>query len=293
MNRLMKIVVLILLASFATYTMTYVVEQRRIAIVFSWGEIKEVVTEPGLHFKLPAPFQNVQTFDNRLQTLETARGDRFITAEKMNVEVDAFAKWRISDPRRFYVKFHGDMGSASNRMQQILKAALNEEITKRDVHQLISQERGQVMAGIHRKVAAEATEVGVDIIDVRILRVEYLEQNNVAVFERMKSERNKVANKLRASGFGEAETIRAEANLKRTLILSDAYKQAETVRGEGDGKASRIYAEAFGQNPEFYKFYRSLEAYRASFKNHSDVMVLDPSSEFFKYFKGPGTPNSK
>lgn len=267
----------------------FVVDQRRFAIVFALGEVKQVISEPGLHFKLPPPFQNVVFLDKRILTLDTPDADRFITAEKKNILVDAFVKWRIVDPRLYFVSFGGDERSAQNRMAQIVKASLNEEITKRTVREVISGERGKVMDGIQRKVTEEAKQIGVEIVDVRLKRVDYVDQINSSVFERMKSERARVANELRSTGAAESEKIRADADRQRTVILAEAYRDAERIRGEGDAKATQIYAQAFSQNPEFYKFYRSLEAYRASFKTRNDMLVIDPNSEFFKYFKNPAT----
>lgn len=288
MNRLFSYTIAaLILLSIAMSTM-FVVDQRRYAIVFALGEVKQVIKEPGLHFKLPPPFQNVIFLDKRILTLDTPDADRFITAEKKNVLIDSFVKYQIVDPRLFFVSFGGDERRANDRMAQTIKAALNEEITKRTVREVISGERGNVMDAIKRKVADEAKEIGVGIIDVRLKRVDYVEQINQSVYDRMKAERTRVANELRSTGAAESEKIRADADRQRTVILAEAYREAEQVRGDGDAKATRIYAQAFGQNPEFYRFYRSLDAYKASFKNRSDVMVLDPSSEFFKYFKAPG-----
>jgi modulator of FtsH protease HflC len=271
----------------------FVVDQRQYAIVFALGEVKQVIGEPGLHWKLPPPFQNVIFLDKRILTFDTPEADRFITAEKKNILVDAFVKWKIVEPRLYFVSFGGDERRAYDRMSQIIKAALNDEITKRTVREVISGERGKVMDAIRRKVSDEAKQIGVDIIDVRLKRVDYVEQINNSVYDRMKAERTRVANELRSTGAAESEKIRADADRQRTVILAEAYRDAEKIRGEGDAKASQIYAQAFSQNPEFYKFYRSLEAYRASFRNRSDVMVLDPNSEFFKYFKNAGSSNPK
>jgi len=251
--------------------------------------VKQVISEPGLHFKLPPPFQNVVYLDKRIQTLDPKEADRFITAEKMNILVDAFVKWRVTDPRLYFVSFSGDEGRAGDRMQQIVKAALNDEITKRTVREVISGQRGKVMESIRSKVVDEAKQIGVQIVDVRLKRVDYVEQINNSVYERMKAERVRVANEARSTGSAESEQIRADADKQRTVILAEAYREAEKIKGEGDAKASQIYAEAFGRNPEFYKFYRSLEAYRASFKNKADVMLVDPQSDFFKYFKSAGS----
>ena len=285
MSRTFTMLVLGLIALSLLFSTLFVVDQRQYAIVFALGEVKKVINEPGLHFKLPPPFQNVIFLDKRILTLDTPEADRFITAEKKNILVDAFVKWRITDPRLYFVSFGGDERRAQDRMAQIIKAALNEEITKRTVREVISGERGKVMDAIRNKVSDEAKQIGGEIIDVRLKRVDYVEQINASVYDRMKSERARVANELRSTGAAESEKIRADADRQRTVILAEAYREAEGIRGDGDAKASQIYAEAFGQNPEFFKFYRSLEAYRTSFRNRSDLLVLDPNSEFFRYFR--------
>jgi modulator of FtsH protease HflC len=288
MSRLVSYVIAGLIVLSVMLSTLFVVDQRQYAIVFALGEVKKVISEPGLHFKLPPPFQNVLFLDKRILTLDTPDADRFITAEKKNILVDAYVKWRILDPRLYFISFTGDERRAQDRMNQIIKAALNEEITKRTVREVISGERSKVMDAIQKKVSDEATQIGVGIIDVRLKRVDYVEQINNSVYDRMKAERVRVANELRSTGAAESEKIRADADRQRTVILAEAYRDAENIRGDGDAKASQIYAQAFGQNPDFYKFYRSLEAYRASFKSRNDMMILDSNSEFFKYFKGPG-----
>ncbi|MDB5773906.1 MAG: hflC [Herbaspirillum sp.] len=292
MNRLVTLVICVFVAVWLLMSTVFIVDQRQYAIVFALGEVKNVIRDPGLHFKLPPPFQNVLYLDRRILTIDTADNDRFITAEKKNILVDTFVKWRIADPRLYFISLGGDEKRAQDRMSQIVKAALNEEITKRTVREVISGERGAVMNALQVKVEAEAKQIGLEIVDVRLKRVDYVEQINNSVYDRMKSERVRVANELRSTGSAESEKIRADADRQRTVILAEAYRDAEKIRGEGDAKASQIYAQAFSQNPEFYKFYRSLEAYRASFKSRSDVMVLDPNSEFFKYFKGGATVGS-
>jgi len=288
MNRLVYWLVTGFIALMLISSMVFVVDQRRFALVFALGEVKDVIATPGLHFKLPPPFQNVVYLDKRILTLDTPDADRFITAEKKNILVDAFVKWRIINPRLYYVSFTGDESRAKDRMSQIIKAALNDEITKRTVREVISGERAKVMQAVRTKVASDAAQIGVQIVDVRLKRVDYIEQINNSVYERMKAERTRVANELRSTGAAESEKIRADADRQRTVILAEAFRDAEKIKGEGDAKASQIYSEAFGKNPEFYKFYRSLEAYRSTFNKQSDVMVLDSNSEFFKYFKSPG-----
>ena len=288
MNRLISFIVLAVIALYVLTSSVFVVNQRQYAIVFALGEVKQVISQPGLHFKLPPPFQNVLFLDKRILTLDTPDSERLITAEKKNILVDAFIKWRIVEPRLYFVSFGGEERRALDRLLQIVKAALNDEITKHTVREVISGERGKVMDAIRKKVEDEAKQIGIEIVDVRLKRVDYVEQINASVYDRMKAERLRVANELRSTGSAESEKIRADADRQRTVVLAEAYREAEKLRGEGDAKASQIYAQAFGQNPEFYKFYRSLEAYRASFRNRSDVLVIDPSSDFFKYFKSPG-----
>jgi membrane protease subunit HflC len=294
MNRVISFVIVALISLMVAFSCLFVVDQRQYAIVFALGEVKQVIDQPGLHLKLPPPFQNVLFMDKRILTLDTPEGDRFITAEKMNIQVDAFVKWHIVDPKTYFVSFGGDERRAQDRMSQMIKAGLQDAISKRKVHEVISGDRGKVMEAIrNNNFTEEAKKIGVEIIDVRLKRVDYVEQINASVYERMKAERTRVANELRSTGSAESEKIRADADRQRTVLLAEAYRDAENIRGDGDAKASQIYAQAFGQNPEFFKFYRSLEAYRASFKTRHDMMVLDPNSEFFKYFKSPGSGTSK
>lgn len=289
MNKFISSLLALVIVGVAAYSTIFVVDQRSHAIVFALGEVKSVISEPGLHFKLPPPFQNVMFLDKRILTIESPEADRFITAEKKNILVDTYVKWHITEPKLYFVSFGGEESRARDRLSQIVKAALNEEITKRSVRDVISGERDKVMQAIRKKVTDEAKQIGVEIVDVRLQRVDYVEQINNSVYERMKAERSRVANELRSTGFAESEKIRADADRQRIVILAEAYKEAQTVSGAGDAEAAKIYSQAFSQNAEFYKFYRSLEAYRASFKNKSDMMVVDQNSEFFKYFKAPGT----
>lgn len=288
MNKFISSLIALAIAGVVFYSTIFVVDQRSHAIVFALGEVKAVISEPGLHFKLPPPFQNVMFLDKRILTIESPEADRFITAEKKNILVDTYVKWHITEPKLYFVSFGGEESRARDRLSQIVKAALNEEITKRSVRDVISGERDKVMQAIRKKVTDEAKQIGVEIVDVRLQRVDYVEQINNSVYERMKAERSRVANELRSTGFADSEKIRADADRQRIVILAEAYKEAQTISGAGDAEAAKIYSQAFSQNAEFYKFYRSLEAYRASFKSKSDMMVVDQNSEFFKYFKAPG-----
>ena len=288
MNRLVSALFFLLFAAMLASSMLFVVDQRQHAIVFALGEIKEVVSEPGLKFKLPPPFQNVAFYDKRILTIDTPDSDRFITSEKKNLVVDSFIKWRISDPKLYYVSVQGREADAVYRIQQSLKDALNNEIGKRTVNEMVSGVRDRVMQDIRTKVNDDTKKIGVEVVDVRLKRVEFSDEIKDSVFKRMESERKRVANELRSTGAADGEKIRADADRQRSVIIAESYRDAQRIQGEGDGKASAIYAQAFNQNPEFYNFYRSLEAYRNSFRSRSDVIVVDPSSEFFKYLKNAG-----
>jgi membrane protease subunit HflC len=276
------LVVVLGLASMSMFT----VDQRELALVFQLGEIREVVKQPGLHFKWPL-IQNVRYFDNRILTLDQGDADLFTTAERKNLLVDSFVKWRIRDPKLYYVSV-GDEMRAQIRLAQTVKSALNSEIGKRTVHDVVSDARDKIMETVRDSVAADASKIGVDVVDVRLKRVELPEEVSESVYRRMDAERKSVASELRSKGFSDGEKIRAQADKEREIIIAEAYRDAQRVKGEGDSRAAAIYAQAFNANPEFYAFYRSLEAYRAGFKNKSDVLVVDPSSEFFRYFKGAG-----
>jgi membrane protease subunit HflC len=289
MSRLISILVGAVIVLMLVASSVFVVDQHRYAVVYALGELREVIREPGLHFKLPPPFQNVVYLDKRLQTLDTADGERFLTAEKKDLLVDAFVKWRITDPRQYLVALGaGNAERGAERVAQAVQVALNAEIGNRKVNEIVSGQREQLSAALRERVAAGTRQLGVEIIDARLKRVDFTSQVNTALYERMKADRLRVANETRSLGAAEAEQIRADAERQRAVVLAEAFRDAETIKGEGDAKASQIYAQSFGKNPEFYRFYRSLEAYRATFKSRSDVLVLDSNSEFFKYFKGPG-----
>jgi modulator of FtsH protease HflC len=268
------------------------VDQRQYALVFQLGEVKRVITEPGLNFKIPM-IQNVRFFDNRILTLDNNEPERFITSEKKNVLVDSFIKWRIVDPKLYYISVGGDEARAKTRLNQTVNAGLREEFGKRTVHDVISGERDQIMEDMRVKADADSRKIGVQIVDVRLKRVELPNEVSDAVYRRMEAERKRVANELRSEGAAEAEKIRADADRQREVIIADAYRDAQKIKGEGDAQATAIYAQAFNQNPDFYAFYRSLEAYRGSFRNKNDVLVVEPNSDFFKYMKGAGRGNDK
>jgi len=270
----------------------FTVDQRQYAIVFQLGEVKDVIAEPGLYFKWPM-IQNVRFFEKRILTMDSAEPERFITSEKKNVLVDSYVKWRIVDPKLYYVSVSGDEARAKTRLSQTVNAGLREEFGKRTVHDVVSGERDQIMEQMREKADQDARKIGVQIVDVRVKRVDLPLEVSESVYRRMEAERKRVANELRSQGSAEGEKIRADADKQREVIVAEAYRDAQKMKGEGDAKAAAIYASAFSANPEFYAFYRSLEAYSASFRNKSDVLVVEPNSDFFKYLKSSGRGGEK
>lgn len=287
MQRLPMILGGLLAVFVAAGAMLFTVDQRQYAIVFQLGEIKDVIDEPGLNVKWPL-IQNVRYFDRRILTMDSPEPERFLTAEKKPVLVDSFIKWRIADVRQFYVSVGGDEMLARTRLSQVVNAGLREEFGKRTVHDVVSGERDKIMAEVQKKADADARAIGVEIVDVRLKRVDLPQEVSEAVYRRMETERKRVANELRSQGAAEAEKIKADADRQREVIIAEAYREAQKIKGDGDAKAAAIYARAFGENPEFYAFYRSLEAYRQSFANKNDLIVVDPSADFFKYLKNSG-----
>ena len=282
-NRVLGLIVSLVVAFYLITSCIFIVDQRKYAVIFSFGQIVKVIQEPGLQFKLPAPFQNVIFFDRRIMTIDNPDAERFITAEKKNLLVDSYVKWRIIDPLKFFVSFRGDERLATDRMNQLIRSALNEEFTKRTIREIISEQRDQVMQGIQKKVEDDAKAIGVEIVDVRLKRIDLLAEISDSVYRRMEAERKRVANELRSTGAAESDKIRANAERQRDTILAEAYRDAQKIKGAGDAKATALYAEAFGRDPQFAQFYQSLEAYRSSFKDKKDVMVVEPTGEFFKF----------
>ena len=289
MNRIVFVVGLALLALMALASTLFVVDQRQVAVVYALGEIKEVIQEPGLKWKLPPPFQNVIFLDRRIQTMDSPETRPIFTAEKKSLVIDWLIKWRITDPRQFILNNGSDMRSLETRLSPIVHAAFNEEVTKRTVGEVLSSARDKVMQDVRERLADEAKSFGIEILDVRIKRVDFVANITDSIYSRMASERKQVANQLRATGGAEGEKIRADADRQREVIVAEAYRDAQKVKGEGDAAASVIFAEAFGRDAQFAKFYRSLEAYRASFRTKGDVMVIDPSGEFFQAMRGAPT----
>lgn len=288
MNRIGLFVASILILLMILSSTLFIVDQKQVGVLYALGEIKEVITEPGLKAKLPPPFQNVVFLDKRIQTLDSTETRAIFTAEKKSLVIDWLAKWRIAEPRQFIRNNGTDFRNLESRLSQVVQAAFNEEVTKRNVRGVLSDERDKVMQDVRSRLLDEAKSFGIELVDIRIKRVDFVADITDAVYRRMQSERQQVANELRSQGAAEGERIRADADRQREVIIAEAYRDAQKLKGEGDAKASALYADAFGRDPQFAQFYRSLEAYRASFRNRSDVLVLDPSSELFRYFKNPG-----
>lgn len=280
---LIGLLVVLMVASMSLFT----VSQTENAIVFQLGEAVRIVKKPGLYVKIPL-VQNVRYFDVRIRTIDTGEPERFITSEKKNVLVDYYVKWRIADVKQYYVSVGGDEARAATRLTQTINDGLRAEFGKRTVHDVVSGARDKIMEIIRQEATQDASKIGVQVLDVRLKRVDLPQEVSESVYRRMEAERKRVANELRSQGAADAEKIRADADRQREVVLAKAYAEAQAVKGAGDAKASAIYAAAYGKNPEFYAFYRSLEAYRQSFNNKSDILLLQPDSDFFRYLKNPG-----
>jgi len=280
---LLGVIAALLLVSLSAFT----VDQREYALVFRLGEIVAIKKDAGLYFKIPM-VDNVRYFDNRILTLDTAEPDRFLTSEKKNVLVDSFVKWKIIDPAKYYVSVKGDEVQAERRLSQTVNDGLRAEFGKRTIHDVVSGERGQIMEILRQRADRDSRQMGIQVLDVRLKRVDLPEKVSESVYQRMEAERKGVANQLRSEGSAASEKIRADADKQREVIIAEAFREAQNTKGQGDAKAAEVYSQAYSKNPEFYAFYRSLEAYRNSFKSKSDVMVLEPNSDFFKYMRNSG-----
>ena len=283
---------LLVLIALASSTL-FVVDQRQFGVVYALGQIKDVITEPGLNFKLPPPFQNVSYIDKRLLTLDSSDSEPMLTAEKQRVVIDWYVRWRITEPTEYIRNVGLNEAAGANQLNRVVRNAFQEEINKRTVKELLALKREDLMAAVKAEVLDKvrgAKPWGVDVVDVRITRVDYVEAITESVYRRMEAERKRVANELRSTGAAEGEKIRADADRQREVTIANAYRDAQKTKGEGDAEAARIYAEAFGKDPQFAQFYRSLDAYKATFNKKADVMVLDPAnSEFFRTFRGSGS----
>ncbi|MBE7940253.1 MULTISPECIES: protease modulator HflC [Ramlibacter] len=294
MNRIGFIVSTLLVAVALLSSTLFVVDQRQFGVVYALGQIKEVITEPGLNFKLPPPFQNVSYIDKRLLTLESPDTEPMLTAEKQRMVIDWYVRWRITDPQAYIRNVGLDEAAGANQLNRVVRNAFQEEINRRTVRDILSTKREQLMADVKREVlevVKGSKPWGIDVVDVRITRADYVEAITESVYRRMEAERKRVANELRSTGAAEGEKIRADADRQREVTVANAYRDAQKIKGEGDAQAAAVYAEAFGRDPQFAQFYRSLEAYKASFNKKGDVLVVDPaSSDFFKAFRGGSAP---
>ncbi len=269
----------VFIASFSLFT----VNEREKAVLFRLGEIVRTDFEPGLHWQTPF-VNNVRKFDARIQTLD-ADPERYLTGEKKNLIVDSFVKWRIKDVANYYTATGGDAVRANLRLSQIVKDGLTAALAKRTIKEAVSGERLEIMSQLRADANEQAQAFGIEVVDVRVKRIDFPSDISDSVYRRMRSERERVAKDLRSRGAESAEIIRAEADRQRTVIIADAYRDAEKLRGEGDAEATTIYAKAYGKDVEFYSLYRSLNAYKRTFADKSDILVIEPNSEFFKYFK--------
>ncbi|MDO8439953.1 MAG: protease modulator HflC [Polaromonas sp.] len=290
MNRVGFIASSLLVVLALASSMLFVVDQRQFGVVYALGQIKEVIIEPGLNFKLPPPFQDVKYLDKRLLTLDSTDTEPVLTAEKQRLVIDWYLRWRITNPSEYIRAIGVDEKAGANQLSREVRNAFQEEISKRTVRELISTKRESLMMEVQREVQEKVRSKnwGMEIVDVRLTRADYVEAITESVYRRMEAERKRVANELRSTGAAEGEKIRADADRQREVTIANAYRDAQKIKGEGDAEAARTYAEAFGRDPQFAQFYRSLEAYKASFNKKSDVMVLDPSSDFFKTMRGAG-----
>ncbi|NYT46251.1 protease modulator HflC [Alcaligenaceae bacterium] len=262
----------------------FVVRERDAVLVFALGEVRDTVTEPGLYFKLPPPFENVVRLDKRLQTIESNDPERIQTAEKKNLLIDSFVKWRIADPRLFYVTFGANDRAAVERLQAQIRDALNASVNVRTVKEVIANERDTIMKEVLNNVEARAKPLGVSVVDVRLRRIDFAPEISESVYRRMEAERKQEANRLRATGMADSERIRAQADRERQELLAKAYAEAQQIKGEGEAKAAAIYAEAYTKNPAFFSLYKSLEGYRAAFAGSNSAIVLSPDSDFFRFW---------
>ncbi len=281
--RLNLLLVLAALGVLLVRMTVFTVDEREHAVKFRFGEIVNADYEPGLHFKIP--FVNtIIKYPNRILNYSESQ-ERFLTGEKKNLIVDYFITWRVTDPGQYYRSSRGDEQLAQQRLSAIIREGIKAEFSQRTVVEVVSAERSEIMEQMLVQAARSAPELGVEVIDVRVMRIELSDEVSDSVYARMQQERYRVASQLRAEGSEDAERIRADADRQRTIILAEAYRDAEIMRGEGDARAAETYADAYTQNPEFYAFYRSMAAYRASIGGYHDVLVLSPNSDFFRFLQ--------
>ncbi len=297
MNKLGFVITSLIVLLAVASSMLFVVDQRQFGVVYQLGQIKQVVTEPGLNFKLPPPFQNVTYIDKRLLTLESQDSEPTLTAEKQRVVIDWYVRWRISDPQAYIRNVGSNERAGALQLNRVVRNAFQQEVNKRTLRELLSTRREELMREVQRGVVAAVQSAnqpwGMEVVDVRINRVDYAESIVSSVYQRMEAERKRVANELRSTGFAEGEAIRADADRQREVIVAEAYRDAQRIKGEGDAAAAASFAEAFGRDPAFAQFYRSLEAYKASFTGRNDVMVVDPSTDFFRALRSPSAATQR
>jgi len=285
MRKTVLIVAVLVLGFIFGKTCLYTVNEREYALVFMLGELRTVVDKPGLHVKFPAPLENVVYLDKRILTIDTPSADLVQTSEKKNLLIDSYVKWKVSDPRLYWVSFQGSEKAAEDRVSSLLRDVLNHAVNRRTVNDITSRDRARAMSEISEALQKRVEELGIEIVDVRMKRIDFTPEISESVYRRMEAERKRVAAEERSKGAAEAEKIRADADRQREVILANAYKDAQNIKGSGDAKANETYAKAFGKDPEFAKFYRSLDAYKGSFDGKKDMMIIDPNSEFFEYLK--------
>lgn len=284
-NKLIAVAALALLAYVIVNSTIYSIDEREKAVVVRFGQVIRYDDTPGIHFKTPL-LETVKVYDSRILTMD-AEPQPFLTKEKKSVIVDSYVKWRIADLLKYYVSVGGDEQKAKDRLAQLINSGLRDEFGKRTLRDVVSGDRRKIMEILSENTDKEAVEYGIEVVDVRIQRVDLPIEVSQSVYRRMEAERTRIAKELRAQGAEEAEKIRANAERQRDILLAEAYRDAERTRGEGDARATAIYGQAFGANPEFYSLYRSLNAYKESFKDKDDILVIDPSADFFRYFKNP------
>ena len=296
MNRLGFIGASLVLVLALLSSTLFVVDQRQFGVVYQLGQISRVITEPGLNLKMPPPFQNVSYIDKRLLTLDSSDAEPMLTAEKQRVVIDWYVRWRVSEPQEYIRNVGLDERAGAVQLTRVVRNAFQEEVNKHTVNELLSTKRDALMNAVRNQVlgAVRSAEKpwGMDVVDVRINRIDYFETITESVYRRMEAERQQVANQLRSTGAADGEQIRAAADRQREVTLANAYREAQKVKGDGDAEAARIYAESFGKDPAFAQFYRSLEAYKTSFSQKSDVVVMDPSSDFFKAMRSSNVGGS-
>ncbi len=291
MNRIFLAIGIVIVAILVASSSLFIVDQRQVAVIKTFGEIKSVITEPGLNFNWPL-VQTVSMLDRTIQTLDNPSPSAIFTAEKKSLVIDWLVKWRINDPRQFVRNNGVEQRNLENRLGAVSQAAFNEEVTKHTVRGVLSDERSQIMQNVKARLESESKPFGIEIIDVRIKRVDFVPEVTASVYNRMISERKQVANQLRSEGEATKEQIRADADKQVSVIVAQATLEAQKTKGDADAQATQIYGEAFGRDPKFAQFYRNLEAYRASFHSKSDVMVVDTGSDFFKAMRGSGGAGS-